>query len=96
MKKTVFSWLTSIFVAIVSVLSVLSCVREEYTVSEDNLNLEMTVFQEGVQIPLGNTDSLKVKDLLEAFGTEDSEEYLQYLKTYGPDGAYAIGRRISI
>lgn len=91
MKKTVFSWLTSIFVAIVSVLSVLSCVREEYTVSEDNLNLEMTVFQEGVQIPLGNTDSLKVKDLLEAFGTEDSEEYLQYLKTYGPDGAYAIG-----
>ena len=88
MKSTVFSRMAILLTA---VLSVLSCVREEYTVSEDNLNLEVTVFQEGLQIPLGSTDSLKVKDLLEKFGEGEASEYLQYLKTVGPHGAYAFG-----
>ena len=87
MKLKVFSRMAILLAA---VLSVFSCVREEYTISEDNLNLEVTVFQDGVQIPLGNTDSLKVKDLLETFGEGEASEYLQYLKTVGPDGAYAF------
>ena len=45
-----------------------SCVKEEYEISEENLNLEVTVFQEGVQIHLGYTEQLKIKDLLENFG----------------------------
>ena len=88
MKSTGFSRMATCCIA---VLSVLSCIREEYTVSEENLNLEVTVFQDGVHIPLGSTDSLKVKDLLETFGQGDSSEYLQYLKTIGSDGAYAFG-----
>lgn len=88
MKSTGFSRVATCCIAI---LSVLSCIREEYTVSEENLNLEVTVFQDGVHIPLGSTDSLKVKDLLETFGQGDSSEYLQYLKTIGSDGVYAFG-----
>lgn len=88
MKSTGFGRMATYCIAI---LSVLSCIREEYTVSEENLNLEVTVFQDGVHIPLGITDSLKVKDLLETFGQGESSEYLQYLKTIGSDGAYAIG-----
>ena len=87
MKSTGFGRMATYCIAI---LSVLSCIREEYTVSEENLNLEVTVFQDGVHIPLGITDSLKVKDLLETFGQGESSEYLQYLKTIGSDGAYAI------
>lgn len=88
MKSTVFSHVAAFSLA---VLSILSCIREEYTVSEDNLNLEVTVFQDGVQIPLGYTDSLKVKDLLETLGEGESAEYLKYIKTLGPDGIYALG-----
>ena len=88
MKSTVFSRMAA---SLLAAISFLSCVQEEYTVSEDNLNLEVTVFQDGVQIPLGNTDSLKVKDLIETYGEGEASEYLQYLKTIGPDGIYAFG-----
>ena len=40
-----------------------SCVNEEYEVSEEKLNLEVTVFQEGVVLPLGSTSKIMVKDL---------------------------------
>lgn len=91
MKSNLFHWVTTSFVALAFIFSALSCVQEKYEISEENLNLEVTVFQEGVQIPLGNTEQLKIKDLLENFGTDESDEYLEYLKTIGADGAYALG-----
>ena len=91
MKSNVFNRVTASFVALAFVFSALSCVQEEYEISEENLNLEVTVFQEGVQIPLGSTEQLKIKDLLEAFGEGESAEYQEYLKTLGEDGVYALG-----
>ena len=60
-----------------------SCVNEEYDMSEDNLNLEVTPFEDGLTIPLGSTDQIKLKELLkdmdsDIFGT-------------GENGAYSIG-----
>lgn len=91
MKSNLFLRVTASIVTLVFVFCALSCVQEEYEISEENLNLEVTVFQEGVQIPLGNTEQLKIKDLLENFGDGESAEYLEYLKTIGEDGIYALG-----
>ncbi len=41
-----------------------SCINEEYDMSGDNLNLEVTPFQEGLILPLGSTDSIMLVDLL--------------------------------
>ncbi len=43
---------------------VVSCVNEEYDMSQGNLNLEVTPFQEGLTFPLGSTDQIKLADLL--------------------------------
>ncbi len=41
-----------------------SCVNEKYDMSGDRLNLEVTPFREGVRLPLGSTDSIKLSRLL--------------------------------
>ncbi len=41
-----------------------SCIKEEYDMTEDNLNLEVTPFQEGLTLPLGETEQIKLADLL--------------------------------
>lgn len=69
-------------IASVLLLSGTSCVNEEYDMSEDNLDLEMTPFQEGVILPLGSTDVIKLSEVL-----KDVE--FEALQT-GADGAYAI------
>ena len=68
MKSTLFNRVAIVFVALSFFISALSCVEQEYEISEENLNTEVTIFQEGVQIPIGSTAELKVKDLLETFG----------------------------
>lgn len=60
-----------------------SCVNEEYDMSEDNLNLEVTPFQEGLTLPLGSTEQIKLKDVL-------ADVDFEALKA-GADGAYSIG-----
>lgn len=51
-------------VAFLSLILVCSCVNEEYDMTEDNLNLEVTPFQEGLTLPIGSTDTLKLKELV--------------------------------
>lgn len=70
---------------IILLLASAACVNEEYEVSEDKMNLEVTVFQEGVSIPLGNTAAIKAKDLEDRL----DEEYREYLKAK-QDGVYSI------
>ena len=36
-----------------------SCVNEKFTISEEKLDTEVQVFQEGLSIPLGSTDRIK-------------------------------------
>lgn len=70
---------------IILLLASAACVNEEYEVSEDKMNLEVTVFQEGVSIPLGSTAAIKAKDLEDRL----DEEYREYLKAR-EDGVYSV------
>lgn len=65
-----------------ALMSVTSCVNEKYDMSEDNLNLEVTPFQDGLVLPIGNTDTLKLKELLKDLDAD----VLQTLE----NGAYAV------
>ena len=84
MKSALFNRVTMLFVTVLVVFSGLSCVQEEYEISEDNLNMEVTVFQEGVSIPLGSTEAIKVSQLLDELDPEIKEMFTT------TDGAYAF------
>lgn len=58
-------------IAAISFLAMLSsCVRPEYELSEDNLNLDMTLFQDGIAFPLGSTVSFTLGELYDKLGPE--------------------------
>ncbi len=59
-----------------------SCINEEYSLTEDNLNLEVTPFEEGITLPLGQTDEIKLKELLKDVDTD--------ILGVGENGAYGI------
>ena len=59
-----------------------SCVNEEYDMSEDNLNLEVTPFEDGLTLPLGSTDQIKLKELLKDVDPD--------ILGTGENGAYSI------
>ena len=84
MKPVLFNRVTMFFVTASIAFSSLSCVQEEYEISEENLNLEVTVFQEGVSIPLGSTEAIKVSQLLDELDPEIKEMFT------ATDGAYAF------
>ncbi len=65
-----------------------SCVHEEYDMSGDNLNLEIAPFQDGVTLPLGKTEEIRLEDLLKNI---DSSFFSK-----GQDGSYIIGIHDSI
>lgn len=69
-------------IASVMLISGTSCVNEEYDMSGDKLNLEVTPFQEGVVVPIGSTDVIKLSDVM----ADVEFEALQA----GADGAYAV------
>lgn len=59
-----------------------SCVNEEYDMSKDNLNLEVTPFEDGVVLPLGSTEQIKLKELLKDVDAD--------ILNVGANGAYSI------
>lgn len=75
-----------------------SCVNQEYELSEDRLNLEMTVFQDGLSVPLGSTSRIMLKDVKDSLlaGLEDTT-FLNYF-TVGANGEYgaAISDRLDL
>lgn len=75
------------FAAAVSfIFSGVSCVNEKYALTEENIDTQVQIFSEGLLLPLGNLDTLKMKTLLsQVEGVEDNE----FLKT-DPSGAYAL------
>jgi hypothetical protein len=75
------------FAAVAAVFSFIACVEEEYEVSEDRINLEVGLFQEGLTAPLGSTDFVSMRDLLEKFYPEHKD----WLKI--ADGAYAFNMK---
>lgn len=65
-----------------------SCVNEEYQLSEDRINLEVTVFQDGLSVPLGSTAKIMLKDVKDSL-LNNFEDYQKYFAV-GPDGEYSI------
>lgn len=67
-----------------------SCVNEEYTLSEDRLNLEVTVFQDGLSVPLGSTSKIMLKDVKDSLlANVEDQDLLKYF-TVGENGEYGI------
>ena len=81
MKHRLFFQVVAIAAA---VFSFVSCIDEKYEISEDRLDLEVNLFEEGLAVPLGNTENIVVKDLLDEF----YPEYVDYIQNI--DGAYAF------
>lgn len=61
-----------------------SCVNPEYELSEDNINTDITVFQEGIVFPLGKTAPLTLGELFEQYG-QDLKDYI-----LNKDGKYGF------
>ena len=75
MIKTFLSRATVGIVACFS-LFMTSCIQEEYKISEETLDLEVTVFQEGVALPIGSTDKITIGKVLELYGTDEIKDML--------------------
>ena len=82
MERCYFKWATTCVVAVFSLLALSSCINERYEISEENLDLNATVFQEGVSIPLGSTTEITLESLVSMLG-EESADFLKEL-----EGAY--------
>lgn len=53
----------AIAVAVLSSFLGTSCVNEEYEISQDRLDLKVTLFQEGICFPLGSTEQIRLEKL---------------------------------
>ena len=67
-----------------------SCVNEEYTLSEDRINLEVTVFQDGLSVPLGSTSKIMLKDVKDSLLANLEDESLLEYFTVGANGEYGV------
>lgn len=91
MKKTRRIGVATVVAALSLLALFASCVNEKYQLSEDRINLEVTVFQDGLSVPLGSTARIMLKDLKDSLlNLVEDKSYLDYFSV-GEDGAYALG-----
>ena len=64
MKRFFNKRATTSVVALSFLILAVSCVNEKYELSEEKINAEVTVFQEGLSLPLGSTAPITVESLL--------------------------------
>ena len=87
MKKTFFHLVLAGVALFVALMSMNSCVNERYEISQDRLDLNVTVFQEGVCLPLGSTEMIRLGSIIDQLELE--EDIKKYLMT-DESGAYSI------
>ena len=87
MGKSFFSRVTACAVACIFFIAAPSCVNNKYELSEENLDMNVTVFQEGISLPLGSTADITLKELLAKM--ELGEDFDKYFGA-GEDGAYMV------
>ena len=63
--KSTFLQATMTFAAFILCLLLQSCVNDDYEMSEEKLDWEITVFQDGVVLPLGSSAKIKMEDILD-------------------------------
>ena len=61
-----------------------SCVNSEYELSEENINTDITIAQDGIVFPLGKTVPVTLGELFEQYG-QDFKDYIQ-----NQDGKYGF------
>ena len=81
MGKSFFNRAMTYVVAFFTLVAVSSCVNSDYELSEENMDMNVTLFQEGVSLPLGS-----IKMDLETLYSELDEETREMLREL--DGAY--------
>ncbi len=82
MKQLRFFGTRTLVSILCSLFAISSCVKEEYDLSDDNLNSEINLFDNGVTLPLGQTEQITMRDLLKDFDNN--------VLTVGEDGVYSI------
>jgi len=85
------------FVASLFCIFIPSCMNEEYEMSEEKLDLEATVFQEGVSLPLGSSAKIKIKDLLDDLDPEVKEYFEKNANgelSIGMDGQFDMSEEL--
>lgn len=88
MKKTFVVRAMMCIVASFSLIMASSCVNDKYELSEENLDLNVNVFKDGLVLPLGNTEAITLKQIIETLGLQD--ELKQYLHAEEGTGAYSV------
>lgn len=89
MCKTFNRKVAATVAAVLSLLGVNSCVNEQYEISEERLDLNMTLFQEGLCLPLGSTEKVRLDSILNKLGLE--EDFKKYIAA--ENGAYSFSYR---
>lgn len=82
MGKSLFNGAITYVVAFLTLVTVSSCVDEKFELAKDKLDLNVTVFQEGISIPLGSTEKIVLESLYEQLDSA-TRAMLQNI-----DGAY--------
>jgi len=82
MKKTFLKRMAGGVAVFLQLLAFASCVNDEYEISEERLDLNVTIFQEGVSLPLGSTAKINL-DTLYSRLDDKTKEMLQKI-----EGAY--------
>lgn len=73
MGKSLFNEAITFVVALLMLQTVVSCVDEKYELSEDTIDTTVTVFQEGLCLPLGSTGKITLGSLYEQLDDETKE-----------------------
>ena len=84
MRKTFLFRAVTRVVAVFSLITVSSCIDKKYTLSEENLDLNVHVFQKGVCLPLGSTDTISLGGLMQNLDlSEDMKNFFNLLVLSG-------------
>lgn len=86
MQKTFIHRAAVCAAVFVSLVGLGSCVNEQYEISEERLDLNVTAFQEGLCLPLGSTEKIRLDTIIRKAGLE--EEFTKYIAN--EDGAYSF------
>lgn len=86
MQMTFVNRVATCAAVFVSLMSLNSCVNEQYEISQERLDLNVTVFQEGLCLPLGTTERIRLDSIINKLGLE--EEIGKYIST--ENGAYSF------
>lgn len=83
--KSVLKFCVAMSVAAIGESALISsCVNPEYELSEDNINTDITIAQDGLVLPLGKTAPITLGELYDKYG-QDLKDYIQ-----NEDGKYGF------